>query len=114
MTQEIKYLPKDIVNPFEMSKTLLPPYNDIPDEFKRWPPNTKWGKLFNDMFYFGVSGLQLEPKSGIDADKAFTHIRVAMSGWDSKHEHKEAGCAYLFSLWFKDAKWEVNKQAGKF
>lgn len=103
-----KYTPQDITNPFTTSESLLPPYAEIPDEFKNFNRQTKWNKLFNDVFYKGLKSLELKPKDGIDKEKAWRHIGIAMRGWDSKHEHKEAGVAYLMSLWFEDVKWEVS------
>ena len=97
--------PQDITNPCTASLDLLPPLDTIPEEFKRHG-GTKWNKLFNDWFFCGLSKLELKAKSGIDKDKALKHIRIAMQGWDSQHEHKEAGVAYLMSLWFADVTWE--------
>lgn len=102
---ETKILPQEITNPFTASLDLLPPYDKIPEEFKRFS-GTKWNKLFNAWFFSGLRSLKLVPREGIDKDKALQHIKVAMGGWDSKHEHKEAGVAYLFSLWFEDTEWE--------
>lgn len=104
----MEYIPKDIINPF--MEELLPPYKNIPEEFTRHTYNNKWCKLFNDWFFNRLTKLELIPKEGIDQDKALHHIRTAMQGWDSKHEHKEAGVAYLMSLWFEDAKWEVETE----
>lgn len=104
------YLPKEDLNPFMATEPLLPPMEDIPEEFKRWNSQTKWNRLSNDIFFSGVTGLELTPKEGVDPDKALRHLGVTMGGYDTAHGHKEAGCAYLFSLWFEDAKWEVSKK----
>ncbi len=98
----MELLPKKVNTPFMASEELLPAYDSIPDEFRR-TPGTKWNKLFSDWFFSGLESLDLIPKEGIDKAKALTHIKVAMQGWDSKHEHKEAGVAYLLSLWFEDS-----------
>lgn len=105
-----QYMPKEITSPFMPSEELLPAYDDIPDEFKRFT-GTKWNKLFNDMFFYGLKSLTLFPKDGIDKEKAWRHIRIASQGRDSKHEHKAAGVSYLMSLWFEDAKWETSKES---
>jgi hypothetical protein len=78
----------------------LPKWDAIPEEFKRG--NTKWNRLFNQCFFCGAKGLQLVPKEGVDAKKALRVIRACMGSFEPKHEHKEAGVAYLFSLWFDD------------
>jgi hypothetical protein len=81
---------------------LLPAYDDIPEEFKNNFRN-KWVKAFGELFFEGFrKGTEFEPKKGIDAMAALKHIRAAIGSFNPKHEHKEAGCAYLFSLWFDD------------
>lgn len=82
---------------------LMPPYKDIPDDYKRG--HTKWNKLFNDWFFGGLKSLDVAPKKGIDKQKALTHIRAIMVSFEPQHEHKEAGVAYLMSEWFEDAQW---------
>lgn len=79
---------------------LLPPWNSIPDEFKRG--NTKWNKLVSKLFFEGGKGISLKPKHGINSTEAYRHISCCLRSFEPKHEHKEAGCAYLFSQWFED------------
>jgi hypothetical protein len=83
--------------------SLMPPYADIPREFKHG--RTKWNRLFSDMFYFGLSSLQLAPRDGIDKQKAWRHIRTISQSFQPAHEHKEAAVAYLLDQWFEDATW---------
>lgn len=82
----------------------LPEYSQIPKQFK--DGSTKWNKLFSDAFYSGIKSLKLAPKNGIDSAKAWRHIRALMGSFQPRHEHKEAGCAYLMSQYFSDATWE--------
>lgn len=101
--------PKDVSN-FEIAfpagvMELLPPMEQIPDEFQMGSRN-KWNRLVGDMFFKGVMNLQLIPKDGIDSNQAFRVIRTIIGSWEPQHEHKEAGAAYLLSLWFKDASWQ--------
>lgn len=98
----------DIIFPTSV-KNFIPSYEEIPKEFKNRYNETKWNKLFSDMFYCGLEKLKLIPKDGIDAQKALAHIRYVMGSWEPKHEHKEAACAFLFNEWFKDAKWKAKK-----
>lgn len=81
-------------------KKLLPPMSKIPDEFKN--RDTKWNDLVSDWFFRGLESFDCVPKKGIDKKIALNHISAIMRSWDPKHEHKEAGCAYLFSLWFEE------------
>ena len=97
----MKPLPIDGLNqafPTSVDKHL-PKYNEVPEEFRRG--HTPWNKLFSKLFYSGGSVAHLVPKPGIDKAQAIAHIRYCMGSWEPKHEHKEAGVAYLFSLWFE-------------
>jgi len=83
---------------------LMPPQDEIPREFEHG--DTKWNHLFNDMFFRGVKIVSMTPKEGIHPTDALRHIRTIMGSFEPQHEHKEAACAYLFSQWFADIKWE--------
>lgn len=85
-------------------KKLLPAWKDIPEEFKN--ERTKWNKVVSDWFFHGLKNCIWKPKEGIEADKALRHVQAIMSSFEPKHEHKEAGCAYLLSLFFDDVKYE--------
>ncbi len=41
-------------------------------------------------------------KPGIDETDAKRHLKAVLGSFAPKHEHKEAACAYLMSLWFED------------
>lgn len=85
---------------------LLPPYDEIPIEFKLG--RTKWNKLVTDWFFNGIEIHELISKEGIDPEKAFRHIQAIMSSFIPKHQHKEAGCAFLLNEFFEDIKYEVR------
>jgi hypothetical protein len=79
----------------------LPRYAEVPDEFKR--ANTAgatWQNVASGWFFSGLHG-RLVAKPGIDRDAALRHIQACLTSWEPKHEHKEAGVAYLLSLWFE-------------
>jgi len=79
---------------------LLPPYEDIPKEFKN--SDNPWCKWQAKWFFKGLSKDQIpKPKEGIDINLAIRHLRTIQMSWESQHEHKEAGVAYLASLWFE-------------
>lgn len=84
---------------------LLPKYEDIPDDFKR--RRTIWNDLFSSWFFDGLSALEMKPKPGIDGDLAMKAIRAHMVSWEPKHEHKEAGVAWMMDQLFESATWEV-------
>lgn len=83
----------------------LPDYQSVPQEFKRHN-GTPWNGLVSKIFFGGIKGLQFTPQEGIDASKAWRHIKALLVSFEPKHEHKEAGCAYLMSQYFKSAKWD--------
>ena len=88
----------------------IPPMEDIPEEFQRFK-GSAWNEHFQVFFYRGVKGLEIIPVDGVDKAKAWAHIRVVMRSWEPKHEHKEAACAYLMSLWFKSIKYDDIKDS---
>lgn len=92
-------------------KPLMPDFTT--DQARRyrenWHHGESWGfKLFNDMFYKGLTKLRMIPRPGIDPQIASTHIRCIMRSFEPKHEDKVSACAYLFELWFEAAEWEAK------
>jgi len=88
-------------------KGMMPDYKDIPEEFTDHNNRGKWGKLVTQMFFVGLKKLELKPRPGVDKDKALRHIRYILGSWEPKHEHKEAGAAFLFNEWFEDVEYEA-------
>lgn len=78
---------------------MMPPYQEIPDEFKR--SSNPWARIVSAWFFKGFDTRRLTPKEGIDKQKALCHIRTVLGSWEPKHEHKEAGCAFLLNEWFE-------------
>lgn len=85
------------VFPANVIGTLLPEKVDIPREFFRG--DNPWSRLTARWFYKGLKG-RFIPKAGIDPKKATRHLATVMQSFEPQHEHKEAGVAYLMSLWF--------------
>lgn len=92
-------------------KHLMPPYADIPEEFKQHL-DTKWNRLQSDWFYRGITKLEVTPKPGVNKDKALRHLAAIQGSYEPKHEHKEAAVAFLMSEWFEDATWEPCGKGG--
>lgn len=81
---------------------FLPDYRNLPEDFKYHRGN-KWARLISDWFFHGLpEDVGFIPKEGIDAQTALNHIRATLRSFQPKHEHKEAGCAFLMSEWFED------------
>lgn len=76
---------------------ILPPYNAIPDEFKRG--DNPWAKWAGDWFFEGLERYPVA-NEGIDLHLAMRNLGAAQRSFEPKHEHKQAGVAYLASLWF--------------
>ena len=98
----------DLAFPAKVSQ-LMPKYTDIPKEFTDFNRHNKWQQMVSDWFFCGLKDLKLAPKAGIDSKKAIRHISAIMGSFEPKHEHKEAACAYLLSLWFDDATYTKAK-----
>lgn len=82
---------------------LTPDYRIVPDEFKGFGSRNPWVKFIEHWFFEGDPFAAFDvhgPKEGIDGDRAIRHLRVVMSTFGTKHEHKTAGAAWLMSLWF--------------
>jgi len=94
--------PKDISDSEMLSSNLfgiLPDYKDIPEDFKRQA--NKWVQWQQEWFFNGLKQMP-KPKVGIDLKKAMRHLKCIQASFAPKHEHKEAGVAYLASLWFEE------------
>ena len=85
---------------------LLPPRKEIPEEF--WSNNTKWNKIVSNAFFRGGKFTKVVPKDGIDANEALAHFCAILRSFEPKHEHKEAACAYLLSIWFEEIEFEAG------
>lgn len=117
MATKTQWLPQEISDldnafPARVSH-LMPPMAEIPKEFCDWNGQNKWQKLVSAWFFAGVKLGKVSPKEGIDTKKALRHIQTIMGSFEPKHEHKEAACAYLLSLWFDDIQYERQERTRK-
>lgn len=89
----------------------LPPWDDIPEEYRDMNSTNKWRKLFSLVFYGDkrVKDVWMRPKEGVDPALAGRHLRCVMGSFDPKHQHKVAGVSYLMSEWFEDWGYEEEK-----
>lgn len=79
---------------------LTPPWEDIPDEFK--DSDNIWTEFVSHWFYRGdpFHAYNVFTRPDVDPEKALRHLRVALGTFETKHEHKIAGVAWLVSRWF--------------
>lgn len=101
----------DVAFPTKVSD-MMPVYEDIPTEYKHFK-GTIWNRLVADWFFHGVHDLKIKWRKEVDPEAAMRHIKYILGSWEPKHEHKEAGVAYLLSLWATDAKWKKAKPKAK-
>ena len=87
---------------------LLPAWSEIPEEFKR-PDGTKWNRVVSDWFFYGLRNVVWTPRPGVDASEALARVETCVRSWQPRHEHKEAGCAYLLSECFADVSYETAR-----
>ena len=83
----------------------LPKWEDIPEIYKRG--NNFWNNLTSQWFFCGLKQEDLatfKPRDGVDNKKAMMALSTILSSFEPKHEHKEAGVAYLLSEWFEEVK----------
>ena len=91
---------------------LVPPYEEILKIYKK---NNPWDKVFSEFFYNGNKNkIGLFPKEDIDPMLAWRHISCVMGTYSIKHEHKIAGCCYLFDAFYSDAILNFDNKPGKF
>lgn len=82
---------------------MLPPADSIPDEF-HYHSNGAWNNFINT-WIFNTSKLKdatFIPTGVASAEQAYKHISCILRSFQPKYEYKEAACAYLCSIWFKD------------
>lgn len=86
--------------PVYVAETLIPKREELPEEFqKNWCTNC-WCQYATCLFFVGG---RLGPfKPGIDAEKASLHIRVVLSSFNLKHEHKIGAAGWLLSMWMDE------------
>ena len=80
---------------------LLPKMEDIPREFKIGESSAIPFLDFQRKWFF--DGLKRDnmpkAKEGINLEDAIRHLQAVQGSFEPEHEHKEAGVAYLASLW---------------
>jgi len=89
---------------------LTPLWDEIPKEFKlRFPSGTAENEFFNAAFFGPCRNQKYTPREGVDQTKALRVLKCVMSTRATKHEHKEAGFAFLVREWFENVEWDDNR-----
>ena len=66
---------------------------------------TDWDRLFNQLFFDGVSDLVLTARPGVNNKEAFEMIKSNMRRRDIPHEVKQDLCVKLFEEYFESGEW---------
>lgn len=75
---------------------LLPPWDEIPNEFRR---GNQYTRLAEAIFYgTAMPDNDIALKPGFTADALNRTVRAHLTSFGPKHEHKIAGVGYLISL----------------
>lgn len=106
---ETKWATPQVVSELDVAfggdiKKLLPPMKEIPKEFTQF--SNPWVACISTWFFSGLNHPKFTMKLGVDQRAALSHIKAVLGSFDPPHEHKEAGCAYLASLWFEKIEWD--------
>lgn len=92
---------------------LLPPEDAEVD----FAVERRWGRLLTGVFMapemFGIdpTKLQLYPRGGVDAEKAWRHLNCVMGTYSIKHERKMQAAHYLVDQWFLGWGYPADEQA---
>ena len=84
----------------------LPPMSEIPKKFSMMS-HTFQNDFISKWFFTGLKESDIAtliPKPGVDKNKALEAISAILRSFEPKHEHKEAGAAFLLSEWFEEPK----------
>ena len=87
------------------STKYLPKMKDIPEDF--FKRSNVYVQLFNAIFFKGLVEFNYEPMEGFSKDTINKVIASHAGSFMPKHEHKEAGVAYMMSLMFKNPTWKT-------
>ena len=87
-------LQEKFAQPFDLTDRpnvydLMPKYGETPKV------DYKWEKAVSTWFFSGIEKSAFKVKDGIDANKAFQHLRSIIGSWLPKHEHKTEAAAFL-------------------
>lgn len=80
----------------------LPPYDVIPDRFRN--RSDPYVKFVAEWFFQGRTQedmRRLKTRASVERGKALAAIKCVLGSFEPRHEHKEAGCAFMLHEWFE-------------
>lgn len=81
----------------------MPPYDEIPQEFKQFRGNA-YVEFVEGLFFGAPPKMELKLRDGFSEEAVAKVIKSHLSSFEPKHEHKMAGVGYMLSLM---AEWQV-------
>lgn len=82
---------------------LMPDRDTCEDALEELPREERkgWIDFQRKWFFDGLpADTKVDLKEGVDGQTAFEHLAAIQGSFQPKHEHKEAGVAFLASRWF--------------
>lgn len=77
------------------TERLLPPWEDIPEEFRR---GNLYTKLAEAIFYGrALPDCEIEMKEGFEPQELNRAVRAHLQSFGPKHEHKIAGVGFMIA-----------------
>ena len=106
-------LPIPVLTDVQMAFPANPPLPDwatIPQEFREG--RTPFNEIASRLFFQGgaLADYGLTPKPGVNLSEAVRALRACLGSFSPKHEHKEAGVAYMLSEWFDHSPPSLRKE----
>lgn len=96
LTPEMLESISDVELAFSTEK-LLPPWDEIPEEFKRSGGN-QYTALAEAIFYGApMPNGEIKMKPGFSPEAMNRAVRAHLQSWGTKHEHKIAGVGYIIA-----------------
>jgi hypothetical protein len=82
---------------------MVPPYDVIPSPYRaEFGEGKMWVEVADQLFFRGNGQhVSYSMQEGINSQLAFGNLRIILSSFELKHEHKIAAAAYLMSRWFE-------------
>jgi hypothetical protein len=103
------------VNGQDQTETFLPAWNEIPSEFRQERGEAcQWVDAITHFFFCGARNIKMTCCDGITQTDIMPHLKLNLRSFDSSHERKTAGCAWLLSLWVTSLSYEYHVGGGKY
>lgn len=93
-------------------KDILPPYDQLPDDYKSLESTKESFKFLETMFFLGGRLTSVVPKSGVSeaqSHKVYQAVIAVLSAFGPSHIHKIGGLAFILDSFFTSMEWQANE-----